>query len=600
MVERYEMPWRPNFEAVAATGWCMSSAVAILSAQFTSLPPAPFHWSAALGAAFGAHQAYKAYGHHRRKARLSGHELKFISMDELKANMKKDQLWLGMGFTWDQPHTQLCYEILKRDKSKILPQTQQMGSPWIHGLSTKDEDLHLQIADTKGHVLVVGTTRSGKTRLFDLLVTQAIMRGECVIIIDPKGDKDLRNNAARACQAMGQPERFVWFHPGFPEMSACIDPMKNFNRATELAARIAGQMKGDKNGDGFMAYSQMALNNVIQGLLLTGVSPNLINIKSYLDSSPLFADLVAKSLGIWCGKHVPTWQDEIQSYLAKAKDDEGRANAYIKYYRDRVAEIAPNPDLEGLISQHEHDKSHHAKMIATLMPLMNQLTSGHLGRMLSPDPQNMDDARRMTDMTRIIEQGKVCYVGLDSLTDKIVGQTIGSILLADLASVAGDRYNYGVNNRPVNLFVDEAAEVVNDQLISLLNKSGGADFRLLIATQTLADFTAALGSEPKARQVLGNLNNQISLRIIDQETQQYIADSLPPTWIKYTMTTQGSSIGVGGHGRMEFSGNSGERLMEEEVPMFSAPLLGQLPNLEFVAKVSGAKLWKGRLPILKN
>ena len=29
----------------------------------------------------------------------------------------------------------------------------------------------------------------------------------------------------------------------------------------------------------------------------------------------------------------------------------------------------------------------------------------------------------------------------------------------DLASVAGDRYNYGVNNRPVNIFVDEAAEV---------------------------------------------------------------------------------------------------------------------------------------------
>jgi hypothetical protein len=56
----------------------------------------------------------------------------------------------------------------------------------------------------------------------------------------------------------------------------------------------------------------------------------------------------------------------------------------------------------------------------------------------------------------------VAYIGLDSLSDGMVGSAIGSILLADLASVAGDRYNYGVNNWPVNIFVDEAAEVIND------------------------------------------------------------------------------------------------------------------------------------------
>ena len=60
-------------------------------------------------------------------------------------------------------------------------------------------------------------------------------------------------------------------------------------------------------------------------------------------------------------------------------------------------------------------------------------------------------------------------------------------LLADLASVAGDRYNYGLDNRPVNIFVDEAAEVINDPCIQLLNKGRGAKFRLFIATQTFAE-----------------------------------------------------------------------------------------------------------------
>ena len=38
--------------------------------------------------------------------------------------------------------------------------------------------------------LIVGTTGAGKTWAFDLLVTQAVWRGEAVTIIDPKGDKD--------------------------------------------------------------------------------------------------------------------------------------------------------------------------------------------------------------------------------------------------------------------------------------------------------------------------------------------------------------------------------------------------------------------------
>ena len=72
---------------------------------------------------------------------------------------------------------------------------------------------------------------------------------------------------------------------------------------------------------------------------------------------------------------------------------------------------------------------------------------------------------------------------------------IGSIVLADLASVAGKRYNFNLQNHPVNVFVDEAAEVINDPCIQLLNKGRGAMMRLYIATQTFADFVARTGSE---------------------------------------------------------------------------------------------------------
>jgi len=108
---------------------------------------------------------------------------------------------------------------------------------------------------------------------------------------------------------------------------------------------------------------------------------------------------------------------------------------------------------------------------------------------------------------------------------------------------------------------------------------------------------ARTGSEAKARMVLGNLNNTIVLRTLDAETQAYITKGLPKTRVQYLMRTQGTSTQAAAP--MMFSGNQGERLMEEEADLFPAPLLGMLPNLEYIAKLSGGKLSKGRVPILR-
>ncbi|MCA2448128.1 MULTISPECIES: TraM recognition domain-containing protein, partial [Vibrio] len=132
--------------------------------------------------------------------------------------------------------------------------------------------------------------------------------------------------------------------------------------------------------------------------------------------------------------------------------------------------------------------------------------------------------------------------------------------------------------------------------IQLLNKGRGAKMRCVIATQTFADFAARTGSEAKARQVLGNVNNLIALRVMDAETQQYITDNLPKTRLQYIMQTQGMSSNSDSPAL--FTGNHGERLMEEEGDMFPPQLLGQLPNLEYIAKLSGGRVIKGRIPIL--
>ena len=596
-MEHYEQPWRPNFEGWAVAAWTAVAALASWAAARWAYDPRPFAALAVVAGALVLRWTPPALRLAWRRHRLTGHGLIRLPARRLArlAGRHRDRLWLGWGFEWEGQHAQLVHDVLRRGVGELVPvDPRRLGAAWIHGLGSRERVVWQPLAHTEGHLLVVGTTGSGKTRLFDLLVTQAVLRAEAVVIIDPKGDPDLRRAAERACALAGAPQRFVYFHPAFPETSARIDPLHSFNRATEAASRVAALIPSETGADPFKAFGQMALANVVQGLLATGERPSLLALRRYLEGGA--EALVVRVLTGYLESRVPGWEARARPYLRNVRDSVGRATALIRFYREEIRERAPSTVVDGLASMFEHERVHFSKMIASLMPVLAMLTAGELGPLLSPDAGDPDDRRRITHMGELIERGQVAYLGLDSLADGMVGSAIGSILLADLTAVAGDRYNYGVGLRPVNVFIDEAAEVINDPFIQLLNKGRGAGVRAVVATQTFADFAARTGSPAKARQVLGNLNNLLALRVLDAETQSYITDSLPKTRLRSVVRTQGVSTHASNP--IVFTGTHGERLVEEEGELFPPALLGQLPNLHYLATLSGGRVVKGRLPIL--
>lgn len=598
----YDMPWRPNFEKRAAVAWSGAATAAMIMQQLADMPPQPFFWMAGICGTMALLRIPAAIRLHRLQQHLGGRGLSFISLEELKVIAEEagpKQMWIGYGYPWENRHTQRVFEILKRDwdsfGQKPLKEGEEpaIGQAWIHGVEPKEQTLLQPLAHAEGHSLIAGTTGAGKTRMFDLLISQAILRNETVIIIDPKGDKEMRDNARRMCESMGQPDKFIQFHPAFPDESVRINPLYNYTRVTEIASRIAALLP---EMDTFGAFSWQALNNIAYGLVIADERPTLIKLRAFIEGGP--GRLVVRAVTAYANKVMPDWEAKGQKYLEAMENmaPERQANIFYKMYYDIIQPEFPSPELEGLLGSYKHDPAHFAKMVAGLIPIMNMLTSGVLGELLSPDPSDLKDTRHATDTAEIIRQRQVAYFGLDSLTDAMVSSAIGSILLSDLTSVAGDRYNYGIDNQPVNIFVDEAAEVINDPFIQLLNKGRGAKIRLFVATQTIADFTSRLGTKDKAMQVLANINNIFSLRVVDPETQEYVAENLPKTRVKYVMRTQGQN--TDSNQPLLHGGNQGERLMEEEMDLFPPQLLGMLPNLEYIAKISGGKVIKGRLPIL--
>ncbi|KZC41129.1 hypothetical protein RHOFW510R12_00695 [Rhodanobacter sp. FW510-R12] len=620
----FEDPFRPIYEYHSTAAWGASGIITALMGLATDLRAPAFIAFTAFCFAMATVRGRRAWRMRAVQRHLVGVPLSFMSrgqLDEIIAG-RQGEIFLGYGFPWTQAEAQMTHMIRRRDPALLVPPAnEEVGQGWIHGLGAiKERRICIPISHTAGHTLLVGTTRAGKSRMLDTIIHQAVARGEAVLIWDPKGDKGLATSAYHACLRQKKGNDFVFFHPAFPEHSWRLDPLKNFNRATELATRIASLIPSETGADPFTAHSWMILTNLIEGLLLLNAKPTLRLLKRFVDNGPEW--LVARACEAHFDKHIPDWRKEAAQFLKQAKDDKSLAIAYDNYYLSVVQRLAPSGVIEGLLSDLKHDRSHQQKMTASLTPVLTMLTAGTLGELLSPDTSNLDDRRPITNFANIIRNGQVCYLGLDSLSDSMVASAIGSMFISDMTSVSGDRYNYEDNAefikflmakgeapppradaakdrlRPVTLIIDEAAELCSDKLIQLLNKAGGSQIRLVIATQTFADFSAKVGSDAKARMILGNLNNKIVLRTIDGGTQEYIAETFPQTMVRhieYSQATDAKSDTPGAFGY-----KLTEAMKETEVPIVSAELLGCLPNLEFFAQVSGGRLLKGRIPILND
>jgi len=582
---------------MAAT-WMGASALTLAVTKTLPVPTRFGVLTSLLCTGFAAYRSIQAWRRSQDKTRIRLTEKQFIEVPELlkiarRASLQ-DAVWLGSGFHWTDIEAGRMHALIGRGVAAQMGKEilHKDGAYWLHGLA-KEEDAYADLSNLVGHTLIVGTTRVGKTRLFDLLIAQAICRGEPVIIIDPKGDHGLAHNARKVCEALGQSDRFIYFHPAHPEKSACIDPLRNWNRKTELASRIAALIPSETGADPFTAFGWKVLNDIVNGLIATGVRPNMVQLRRYIEGGP--EDLLLKALRLHFKHNVQDWESRVSSFVKQYKGNQ--LLAYITFYKEIVIHDAQNVDLDGLISTYEHNRDHFQKMVASLIPILSMLTSDPLTDLLSPD-FGAGHERVVTDMARAIRADKVLYVGLDSLADATVGSAIGSVLLADLAAVAGDRYNYGIDTiKPVNLFIDEAAEVINQPTIQLMNKGGGALFRVTIATQTFADFASRLGDENKARQVLANTNNKIALRILDAETQQYIADGIPKIKARTLMIRYGHNVDSNIHDA--YSASYQEQAAEEEADLIPPAILSELPPLHFFARLSGGKTIKGRLPILR-
>jgi conjugal transfer pilus assembly protein TraD len=617
--------FRPVYEARSAAVWTISI-VGIASSGM------PYGWVFALfGLAVLALRALQTWRALSFRMAISTKWLSKIHIKKLLATQqtmraRQESMYLGIGYEWTQKHCQIAHDILRMPSTGIpsLPKwlsktavgrdverriellfapadsirdRMPQGSSWIHGMEPKKVRVPFHYKAMGGHTLVGGTTGSGKTRTYEVISTQVIHTPDDVlIIVDPKNDADWKNRVEKECKRSGR--KFLYFNQAKPAESIRLNPIENWSQPSEIPSRIAQLMEEGP----FRDFAFLFIDRAVKGELYVGDKPNLRSILKYAQSG--IATVLERCLRRFFPENgLPDWEQEVAvdaQRNSQGRNDVTRLDLMVRLYIDRfVLHDRGHETIDGLVATHTHDREHYMRIIASALPLLQMLATGETGLLLAPKADDFEDEREIWDIDKVIKQKAVLYMGLDSLSNNIVQKAIASMVLSDVAAVCGAIYNFYAKPPEVVLIIDEIAEAINEQVIQILNKGRGAGFKAFVAFQARADLEAKLGNAAKMLQVLGNLNNQIILRLEDSDTAQWFSDKVGETAIRIVNVSNSTSTGSESHA-MEFNGSQSRTLQLEKVPLIPIRLIHGLPNLQYFMRISGGAVYQGRIPIIEG
>ncbi|APR03181.1 type IV conjugative transfer system coupling protein TraD [Thauera chlorobenzoica] len=649
-----EVLLRPAVELYTAAVCAGAAFLSVVAPWALALNPVLGIGSALAFSLFGSIRLHQALGilRYRRNIR----RLPRYVMTSRDVPVSQQRLFIGRGFQWEQKHTHRlmqtyrpefrryaeptpAYLLARRLEERlefapfplshltrltswdvalnpVRPLPPVGGLPRLHGIEPDEVDVSLPLGERVGHSLVLGTTRVGKTRLAELFITQDIRRRdvlgehEVVIVFDPKGDADLLKRMYVEAKRAGREREFYVFHLGWPDISARYNAVGRFGRISEVATRIAGQLSGEGNSAAFREFAWRFVNIIARALIELGQRPDYLLIQRHvINIDALFIEYAQH----YFAKTEPKAWEIIVQLEARLNDKNiprnmiGREKRVValEQYLSQVRNY--DPVLDGLRSAVRYDKTYFDKIVASLLPLLEKLTSGKIAQLLAPNYADLADPRPIFDWMQIIRKRAVVYVGLDALSDAEVAAAVGNSMFSDLVSVSGHIYKFGIDDGlpgaragdkvPINLHADEFNELMGDEFIPMINKGGGAGIQVTAYTQTLSDIEARIGNRAKAGQVVGNFNNLFMLRVRETATAELLTRQLPKVEVYTTTVVSGATDSSDIRGATDFTSNTQDRISMSSVPMIEPSHVVSLPKGQCFALIQGGNLWKVRMPL---
>lgn len=473
--------------------------------------------------------------------------------------------------------------------------------------------------DLRGHLSVYGTTRVGKTRLMVSLIRQCILRGMDILVVEPKGAVGKKVDEENKDLFVGQ-ETFSWvmqfaeeagrlrdiryISPKFHEMSSKFNPLYALTNE-EIASLVATIIPSD---DEFFAVigrqitmaillgleflEQIEGEEVIQQIIsaeykkVFGTGSNIVNAKLAL-SNPDLAERVInvnstdsldtvsppyRSLVTFADLATYATQEGVQAILQFVKKHD--RNSYSGFGNKKIMELERMREeaFKALSEMAEKDKQYYSKVSTTFNTVLQQMSTGDLGRILCSVKINPLLDRFFS------ERGQIIIIQPWPLIYKDASKSFVRIFFAVITSYLG---NIGASGRALRreiaMFIDEGGAVLYAGVEDLFNKAGGLGLNIFIFTQSFADYSSGLGEEV-AKIVNDNTNIKIYMRMNDQASREQVQASFG-TMKKKTTKYMGSKID------MRISSDN------TEVDIMSPAHIGNMQKQEFLLQYGEGRFY---------
>ncbi len=642
-----EVMLRPAVEFYAAAVTLSAAMIMWVTPEMLFLPKAVSEGAVVLLLIIAAIDSYRGWRVLRYRAGMR--RTPYYAMQTTQIPKARDKLFLGKGFRWTQQHTQRLADTfesryatfievadnydplgwIRRGILSVLPFLKPVlnantmlnpfkeppmagGSPTVHGVEPIERNIFIGEEAREGNSLFLGTTGVGKTRWLEILLAQDIVMPskDVVIVVDPKGDSELLSRMYSEAKRVGRERELSVFHLGFPNHSARYNAIGHFSRISEIATRVANQLPGEGNASSFKEFAWRFVNIAARALIELGERPEYKEIRQAIDDiEPLFIRYIDHQVE----KHdTRQWLQRIAILEGETSEDDKPRNfegrtlkgfVYYKLVQEYGAEFDDTLILD-MAACIKYDKTYYDKLVSSVGPLLEKLTSGKSGELLAPNYLDKDDERGMFDWGTVIRKRGIVYIGLDALSDVTVSSAVGQSMLSDLTSVAGEIYKHGAfggapsegGNPRIYLHFDEVNEIIGDEFIPLVNKCRAAGMVVNAYTQAWHDIEARVGSSAKAEQITANFNNLFMMRVRNMATAELLTSQLPEVNINTLMAVSGatdSDYTTGSH----FTSRNEDRISSEKTAMLHPSTMMQLPKGQAFGLLEGGRLYKIRLPL---
>lgn len=655
MTDRYqkEVLLRPPVEFYASSVAFISGLVCIWSPGFLMIPDAVglvVGLCAILVSVYDFKRGYRIVRYRRGMSRTSPFTIKSGNLP-----VYSDRLYIGHGFEWEQKHTQRYWDtfdrkyrpFLKRKEYQLARAIQRnlqsipvvnliskfleknwMINPWppktglggdigLNGVEEKHKEVCIVKPDRLQHTYLAGSTGTGKTEAMEVLIAQDIHRKsrDAVIVFDPKGSSSLLKTCYAEAGKAGRIDDVVVFHLGFPEISAMYNATGNYSRITEIASRLANQLPGEGSSASFKEFGWQAINLIIRTCESLGEPATLVTIKNNInDIGDLYVKYTQTKL---VEKYGDDWKVSFDNELADVLDSDNKgkgpqnerteeARATFNLLKNTRFKIKDDPLYSDLVEVFRMAPSHRMKLVASVRPLLEKLTSGQLEMLMSPTVSELKKGRKLLDWEQVIRKRSIVYVGLDAMADFDVASATGNAMLSDLVSTASRIYKHGhFGNIPGGedekvttwLYMDEVDAIAGESFMPMCNKIRGASIGLVAASQTIQDIEVAMRSSAKQKVIIGNFNNLIMFRVKNIETAKLISEQAPKVSIlQLTEITSAHDTDNMLDGSF-FKSSNEDRATDTSVDMITEPMVMSLPTGQAFASIEGGNLYKIRFPL---